>query len=165
MANFEWAVNDVFRKEGEYSDNPADHGGKTRWGITEAVARKHGYDGDMKEFPRERALAIYRSDYWDAVRGDDLPNELGIRMLDFAVNAGPGRAIRALQKALGVTEDGVFGKATLDALLFSKQADVNYVPLIEARVRIEQLRHYRDIVRRDPTQGAFLLGWITRLLT
>ena len=161
MANFEWAVNDVFRKEGEYSDNPADHGGKTRWGITEAVARKHGYDGDMKEFPRERALAIYRSDYWDAVRGDDLPNELGIRMLDFAVNAGPGRAIRALQRAMEITDDGLFWPETLDHL--RQMADD--IPLVEARVRIEQLRHYRDIVRRDPTQGVFLLGWITRLLT
>ena len=162
MANFEKALIDVLAKEGGYADDPADRGGKTRFGITEAVARKHGYNGAMAEFPREKAVEIYRMDYWNAVRGDGLPEELGIRMLDLAVNAGPARAIRALQRAMGEKEDGIFGPKTLDRLRRSETA--GDIPLIEARVRLEQLRHYRDIVRRDPSQAVFLLGWITRAL-
>src|SRR3546814_5226429 len=50
-------------KEGGYSNHPADKGGPTMWGITERVARKNGYNGDMRHPPREQEVAIYRQEY------------------------------------------------------------------------------------------------------
>ena len=57
-------IDRVIAREGDYSDHPADRGGATRWGITEAVARDRGYDGAMRALPRSTAAAIYRTDYW-----------------------------------------------------------------------------------------------------
>src|SRR3546814_15941930 len=50
-------------KEGRYSNHPADRGGETMWGITERVARRHGYTGPMRALPRAKAVAIYRQEY------------------------------------------------------------------------------------------------------
>ena len=57
-------IDEVIGREGGYSNHPADRGGATRWGVTEAVARAHGYRGDMRSFPREDAVEIYRRLYW-----------------------------------------------------------------------------------------------------
>ncbi|MEN9903419.1 MAG: Bordetella virus, partial [Pseudomonadota bacterium] len=63
---FDAAIADLLGIEGGFSDDPADSGGATRYGITEAVARRHGYTGPMREMPSDLARAIYRADYWDA---------------------------------------------------------------------------------------------------
>jgi lysozyme family protein len=57
-------IDEVIGREGGYSNHPADRGGATRWGVTEKVARAHGYRGDMRSFPRGEAVAIYRRIYW-----------------------------------------------------------------------------------------------------
>lgn len=57
-------IDDVIAREGGYTNHPADRGGPTRWGITQAVARAHGFAGDMRVFPRDEAAAIYRRVYW-----------------------------------------------------------------------------------------------------
>lgn len=56
--------NGIVGREGGYVNNPDDTGGPTRWGITQAVARAHGYSGDMRDIPRETAIAILTADYW-----------------------------------------------------------------------------------------------------
>lgn len=66
-------IDDVIEREGGYVDHPADHGGPTRWGITEAVARRQGYVGDMRHLPRSDAAAIYRNLYWIAPHFIPLP--------------------------------------------------------------------------------------------
>ena len=111
--NFDDAVKRVLMHEGGYSDHAADPGGKTMYGITEAVAREVGYRGDMRELPIELAKRIYREDYWEEVRADELPPEVRYIMFDAAVNSGPRQAVVWLQQALGVYVDGVLGPITL----------------------------------------------------
>ena len=110
---FDDAIKRVLLHEGGYSDHAADPGGKTMYGITEAVAREVGYRGNMAELPLDLAKRIYKDRYWDAVRADDLPASIRYLMLDAAVNSGPRQSILWLQKALGVTADGVLGPVTI----------------------------------------------------
>lgn len=111
--NFEDAIKRVLMHEGGYSDLAADPGGRTMYGITEAVAREVGYRGDMRELPLDLAKRIYRDRYWDAVRAEELPAEIRYPMFDAAVNSGPRQAIVWLQQALNVAADGIIGPVTL----------------------------------------------------
>ena len=110
---FDDAIKRVLLHEGGYSDHAADPGGKTMYGITEAVAREVGYRGNMAELPLDLAKRIYKDRYWDAVRADELPASIRYLMLDAAVNSGPRQSILWLQRALGVTADGVLGPVTI----------------------------------------------------
>ena len=68
--NIDDLINAVIAREGGFGDHPADRGGETRWGITEAVARADGWSGPMRDLPRDRAVAIYRRLYWSRPRLD-----------------------------------------------------------------------------------------------
>lgn len=113
--NFETAFTKLLGHEGGYSNNPKDPGGETMWGITAAVARAHGYKGQMRALPQAVAQAIYRKDYWDAVQADKLPAAVRYPVFDAAVNSGVRQATLWLQFALGVVLDGVIGPRTLAA--------------------------------------------------
>lgn len=114
--NFDQAFDILLRHEGGFSDHPADPGGKTRFGITEAVAREAGYRGDMRELPIDLAKRIYRDRYWNAVQAEELPDAIRYAVFDAAVNSGPRQAIRWLQRAVGVEDDGIIGPVTLAAV-------------------------------------------------
>lgn len=113
--NFDTAFALLLGHEGDFSDHPDDPGGKTRFGITEAVARQAGYTGSMRELPIDLAKRIYLERYWKPVRADDLPPGIRYVMFDGAVNSGPAQATLWLQRALGVQADGVIGPKTLAA--------------------------------------------------
>ena len=114
--DFDSAFQLLLSHEGGYVDHPKDPGGATRWGVTERVARAKGYTGDMRNLPVEFAKdQVYRPDYWDAVRADELPAEVRYVVFDAAVNSGVSQSIKWLQLALGVTADGVIGPKTLAA--------------------------------------------------
>lgn len=113
--NFEQAFSEIIKREGGYVDHPDDPGGATNYGITERVARSHGYVGSMKDLPLSTAKHIYRRDYWDKISADLLPPRIRFHVLDAAVNSGHGQAIKWLQKAGGVDDDGIIGKDTLVA--------------------------------------------------
>lgn len=108
----------VLKHEGGFVDHPRDPGGATNKGITQKT-----YDSwrDRKGQPRQsvrsitsdEVAAIYRRDYWDAIKGDDLPAGIDYCVFDFAVNSGIDRASRYLQRAVGAGEDGSIGPATL----------------------------------------------------
>ncbi|WP_082555208.1 glycoside hydrolase family 108 protein [Devosia sp. Root635] len=112
--NFARALSAVLKQEGGYVDHPADPGGATNMGIThKTLARWRMVSPWWKlpksavmELQRPEAAKIYRANYWDAVRGDDLPSGLDLALFDFAVNSGPGRAVKMLQTIVGVTADG-----------------------------------------------------------
>jgi len=110
---FDQCIEKVLAHEGGFVDHPDDPGGATRYGITEAVARRVGYRGNMRDLPLDLAKRIYREDYWNAVRADELPSSIRHLMFDAAVNSGPRQSILWLQKALGVTADGILGPVTL----------------------------------------------------
>lgn len=113
--NLDQSLKHLLGNEGGYSDNPADPGGKTMYGITERVARAHGYAGEMRDLPLPAATAIYRVDYWAPIKADQLPDALRFHVFDAAVNSGPAQAVKWLQQAAGVTVDGVIGPKTLAA--------------------------------------------------
>ena len=89
-------------REGGFSDNPADRGGATRWGITERVARANGYAGDMRALPRETAAAIYRRLYWQRPGYDRVAAAMPLiaaELFDTGINMGPKVATGFLQRA------------------------------------------------------------------
>lgn len=100
--------------EGGFVNDPADKGGATRYGVTEAVARAHGYKGRMQDLPLDTAKGIYRKAYWGGI--DDLPDAVRYDVFDATVNSGSGNAVRWLQAAAGVAADGQLGPMTLAAV-------------------------------------------------
>lgn len=102
--------------EGGYVNHPSDPGGETIWGITVATARANGYTGPMRLMKREQAKEIYRKAYWERAKCAQYHSAIGFQMFDAAVNHGIGNAIRFLQRAVGVADDGAIGKITLDAI-------------------------------------------------
>ena len=95
--------------EGGYSNNPKDPGGETNWGIS-----KRSYPTlDIKNLTQDAAKAIYKRDFWDKCRCDELFPVLAFALFDCAVNSGCERAVILLQKTLGVAEDGAFGRVTM----------------------------------------------------
>ena len=150
---FEKAFDKLLGHEGGYSDHAADPGGKTRFGITEAVARENGYQGDMRELPLALAKTIYRRKYWDAVRADELPDAVRYPVFDAAVNSGPGQAVRWLQRALGVADDGRIGPVTLGA------ARVANGEALKAAILAERLRFMTNL----SNWPSFSRGWARRI--
>ena len=151
--NFDTAFALLLDHEGDFSDHAADPGGKTRFGITEAVARQAGYTGDMRELPVDLAKRIYLDSYWRPVRADDLP--LGVRYIVFdgAVNSGPAQSALWLQRALGVTADGVIGPRTL-AAAYAKDAQQLKTAILAQRLR------FMTSLTNWP---AFSRGWARRI--
>lgn len=116
MSHFDRAFTDLIGNEGGYSNNPADPGGETMWGVTLAVARENGYMGAMRDFTQAMAKIIYLKKYW-LPQFDELPYGLAFQLFDGAVNSGVGQSIRWLQRALGEADDGKFGPVTMAAAL------------------------------------------------
>jgi len=113
--NFVQAFAQLMKHEGGYVNHPSDPGGATNFGITEAVARKHGYMGHMKDYPQSEAMIVYRKDYWDVIKANDLPEAIRYPMFDAAVNSGPAQAVKWLQRELDVNADGIVGPNTINA--------------------------------------------------
>ncbi len=115
--NFDTALRALLKHEGNFSNHPLDPGGMTNLGVTKRVWEEWvGHPVDEKQM---RALTpamvapLYKKKYWDKVCGDELPTGADLAVFDFAVNSGPGRAAKMLQKVLGVTQDGAIGPQTL----------------------------------------------------
>lgn len=98
--------------EGGYVNDPADPGGETRYGISK---RAHP-DVDIKSLTLDQAKDIYRRDYWQAASCDSMPERIGHLVFDCAVHHGVKTAIKLLQRALKVADDGEFGPITRGTL-------------------------------------------------
>lgn len=113
---FDEAFDALLKHEGGFSDHAADQGGKTRFGVTEAVARREGYRGDMRDYPLDEAKRVYQKLYWNALRLDDLRSEFRFDLFDAGVNSGVAQTVRWMQRIVGVTVDGLLGPRTLSAV-------------------------------------------------
>ncbi len=111
MSTFDKAVEFVLRREDEISNDPTDPGGLTKWGI---ASRWHP-EVLIPTFTRLEAIRVYKKEYWEACRCDELPPAIAFALFDSAVNNDRSTAIRLLQRALGVTVDGKIGQQTLGA--------------------------------------------------
>lgn len=154
MSAFDGAFVALIGNEGGYSNNPADPGGETMWGITARVARRHGYEGAMRDLPQATAKQIAKAEYWDAVRGDELSPRLAFELFDGAYNSGPPQAVKWLQRALGIAVDGAFGPATMAAIAAFPSEDK----------LIGRLDAYRLLFLADlGTWPSFGRGWTRRI--
>jgi lysozyme family protein len=156
-ANFDAALTEVLRHEGGYVNHPADPGGATNFGITRttlsAFLGRPASLAEVMALPRESAARIYREQYWNAVKADRLPSGLDLAVFDCAVNSGPKRAIRMLQRILGVADDGVMGHITLDAAL-KGNATITLDAFCDARLAF---------LRGLSTWPVFGRGWTKRI--
>lgn len=126
--NFARALALVLKHEGGWSDHPDDPGGATMKGVTLANFRRYvkpdATKDDLRRVTDAQLATVYRRFYWDAVHGAELPDGVDYAVFDFAVNSGPGRAVKYLQGVVGVTQDGRIGPATLGATRAMMRATV-----------------------------------------
>lgn len=151
--DFDQAFERLIAHEGGYVNHPDDPGGETNWGITARTARANGYTGSMRELTRRQAREIYRVAYWGRARADDYDPAIGFQLFDAAVNHGIGNAIRFLQRAVGVADDGIVGPQTVAAINSMETTDVL------ARFNAERL----DFYTRLSTWPSFGRGWARRV--
>lgn len=145
--DFDLAFDRLIGNEGGYVNNPHDPGGETKFGIS-----KRSYPSvNIADLTREDAKAIYRRDFWDPL--GDAHAAIKFQVFDFAVNAGMQTAIRKLQSAIGVADDGHWGPrsaATLAAM---------YVPDVLMRFAAERLMFYSSL----SSWASFGKGWTRRV--
>lgn len=173
--HFERAISLLIPMEGGYVNDHADRGGATRYGITERLARHYGYTSDMKDFPLEMAHSIYRQEFWDPSRGDELARispSLAFEVFEAGVNCGPRTAVRWLQQAINacnidrrtrdrlfidLSVDGMIGPMTLKSLRIVSKVDEKLLYIL---CNVLQGYHYISLASQDHAQRAFLRGWI-----
>jgi lysozyme family protein len=155
--NFQRALALVLKSEGGFVNDPRDPGGATNKGVTIATYRQYvksnGTVADLKALTTAQAGIVYKKQYWDAVRGDDLPDGVDYSVFDFAVNSGPSRSAKMLQGVLGVVQDGQIGPATLSAVKGKAQSSIINT-LCDNRL---------SFLKRLPTWGTFGKGWSSRV--
>tara|TARA_R100001082_G_scaffold60399_2_gene33593 strand:+ start:6208 stop:6717 length:510 start_codon:yes stop_codon:yes gene_type:complete len=150
--NFDECLKMLLHHEGGYVNHPKDPGGETNLGVTKRVYEKWGGTKDMKDLTVEDVAPIYKKNYWNRCKCDDLESGVDWVVFDWAVNSGTGRAAKAIQKICGASQDGAIGPKTL-ALI--KTQDTEYV--IEEFGKIRQ--NFYESLKTFDTFGK---GWTRR---
>lgn len=156
--DFDTAFDRLMGHEGEYSNNPADPGGETKYGITWPVLREAiaagivPADTTIKDLTRDQAKLIYKWRFWDRGQMEQFDPAIAFQTFDFAVNSGIETAIRKLQAAAGVADDGHIGPVTVAAI---KNRGVNDMIMLLTAERIE----YQAKLKNGDT---FWRGWMRR---
>jgi lysozyme family protein len=173
--NFEAFIDKILAAEGGYADHPSDRGGPTMYGVTEAVARRSGYDGPMQELPESLAREIYRKRYivrpaFDKVAA--ISPAIGFELADTGVNMGPARASEFLQRWLNglnargsryadLFVDGRIGEVTLTALrAYLRWRGPQGERVLLSGLDCVQGARYLEIAEGNPSQEDFLYGWV-----
>jgi lysozyme family protein len=169
-------IADLVTREGGYVDHPADKGGPTRFGITIATARRHGYTADMRALPLTLARRIYWADYVEAPGIDQLAlrsTRIAAEALDTGVNMGAPWGVMMLQTALNAFNrqaadwpdlekvDGVYGGKSDAALVacMTKRRGEQWEDVLLAAMNAQQGARYLSIIDRTASQEAFGWGW------
>ena len=150
--NFDECLKMLLHHEGGYVNHPSDPGGETNLGVTKKVYQEWGGTKDMKDLTVEDVAPIYKKNYWDRCKCDDLESGVDWVGFDWAVNSGTGRSAKAIQKICGASQDGAIGPKTL--ALIGKQ-NTQYV--IEEFGKIRQ-----DFYESLKTFDTFGKGWTRR---
>ena len=151
MSNFEYALPFILLHEGGYVDDPSDHGGITNFGL----CQRSYPDLDIANLTRDEAIAIYQRDFWQT-SWDQLDKRVAAKVFDISVNCGLVWGPKILQRALGVSDDGIVGPATIAA---ANKTDTD--TLLQAMCD-QMEKHYEAIVAANPGDQKFLNGWESR---
>ena len=173
--DIEKIIDGIIAAEGGYVNDPKDAGGATRYGITEAVAKANGYQGDMKELPMIFARQVYKNQYYLTPKFDQvgaIAPEVAAELIDIGVNMGTGFAKTTLQGALNflnrqgsdykdIAEDGGIGAGTIAALtaLVARRGMAGQKMLLKTIIIMRGAR-YLAICKGNPVQEDFLYGWL-----
>ena len=175
MNQLDGIIAKVIGIEGGYVNDARDSGGATRWGITEAVARKHGYAGEMSALPVDTATAIYRQSYADPMLVPDMLflglSRAAHEAFESAVNVGVGRAAKWLQTALNVLNragklypdikvDGHPGPATVAAMKALALKDYDADRYLSGAINLQQGAFYITLAAKREKDEAFIRGWL-----
>lgn len=159
--NFDKAFELLIGHEGGFTQNPKDAGNWTggKVGVGMNKGTKYGIASnsypnlDIKNITLDHAKLIYKRDYWNKVKGDELPQALAFHVFDMAVNGGVSRGIKLLQKTVGTIEDGIIGPKTLESLM---AMDTNQAIQIYNANRLQFYTSLNDF-------SSFGRGWVNRV--
>ena len=153
---FNLIIEKILNHEGGYVNDPTDLGGETKYGIT----KRFYPDLDIKNLTKDEAKAIYKKDYWDRNRVEELPDDIRYIFFDMCINQGRKTAVKVLQRAANsinskkIDVDGGMGPAT------RKAAE----GVSSERIRAYRIMHYTELVLKKPEQEKFWFGWFRRAL-
>ena len=176
MSRIDRIIDDIIRAEGGYSDHASDTGGKTCWGITEAVARANGYHGNMRDLPKQFAREIYSRLYvtkpnFTAILA--LSEPVAAELVDTGVNMGTATAGKFLQQCLNafngqgkhwpdLVVDGGIGKKSVDAFrAYLQHRGNDAVPVMLKALNCLQGARYIALTESRPANEDFVFGWIS----
>lgn len=178
--SFEDAFAHVIGVEGDYSNDPNDSGGATRFGITEKLARAYSYVGDMRDLPFDFARSVYLQEFWqrpgiDLV--DAVEDRISLEMFDTAVNTGAQQAVQWLQRTLNVfnkggalypdiSVDSTVGRATVDALTrFLSFRKAQGLDVLLTALNCWQGAFYLGLAENRVKDEDYVYGWILNRVT
>tara|TARA_R110002153_G_scaffold78557_1_gene201071 strand:+ start:139 stop:651 length:513 start_codon:yes stop_codon:yes gene_type:complete len=154
--NFDKCLAKLLSHEGGYVNHPKDPGGMTNLGVTKRVyddwIGRESTEQEMRDLTPTDVGPIYKKNYWDRVKGDDLPSGVDWCAFDWAVNSGSGRPAKAIQRAVGAAADGAIGPMTLKAV-----ADKDPKEIIEYVFQVRQ--SFYESLKTFETFGR---GWTRR---
>jgi len=156
--NWETAFQMVLNHEGGFVNNPKDPGGMTNLGVTKKVweefVGREVDEREMRALTPDAVKPLYKKNYWDKIKGDQLPSGVDYAAYDLAVNSGVGRAAKYLQQIAGVPADGLIGPQSIEA--------INACPAEEVVDALCDMR--LDFLQRLPTWNTFGKGWERRVV-
>lgn len=149
---FNKCVEVVLKHEGGYVNHPDDPGGETNFGIS----KRYFPDEDIKNLTKERAKELYYTRFWIPMNLFGIEDELAVlHIFDMGVNAGRHRAVRMAQEIAHVTEDGLCGPITRNAINKTEHFAYMYA--------LRRKEYYTNLTKRNPKLLVFLKGWINRV--
>lgn len=166
MAIFKDFLPILLKCEGGYINDPRDKGGCTNKGITLKTFNKfYGTPyhrelccGDLRQIKDEQVEHIYKVGYWDKCKADYINSQrIANLLVDMAVNSGVKTAVRLMQEIVGITQDGIVGNITLNAINNLRE------DLLYNLFRQRRIDYYYNLVDKDPKQAVFLRGWLNRI--
>lgn len=162
MANANVLIPFVLHYEGGFVNDPKDSGGATNKGITlntfRSVYGRTKSVEDLKKLTNEQWRHIFKTLYWDKCKADMINDQSIANMLvDFAVNSGVTRAVKKIQKIVGVVSDGICGLQTLSAINSSNPRQTF------EKLKAARLKYLQDVVKATPVKARFLKGWNKRV--
>lgn len=153
----------ILMVEGGYSNDKADKGGKTKYGIIEVEARKYGYKGDMKDLTKKIAEDIYKNKYYLSNNLDKIKDKrVALSIADWTINSGNWGTKKAQQtvnilKGDVLVVDGILGEKSIQAIN-SINPEIFLTQYHEL-----QRKFYQAIVDHNSSQKVFLKGWLNRV--